>query len=85
MHSWFIKEAVHFNLINKANMCNVTTVIVNRIFYIYKYYFTLMRKLLFFYTKFRNTWFCIIYLKPDLLMKTLRKGLNLYLQMMNLP
>lgn len=33
-----------------------------------------MRKLLFFNTKFRDTWFCIIYLKLDLLMKTLREG-----------
>lgn len=49
VHSWFIKEVVHFNLINKANMYNVTTMIVTRIFYIYKhYFFSVMSKTAFF-------------------------------------
>lgn len=47
VHSWSVKEVVHFNLISKANMYNITTVIVTKMFYMYKHYFSLVRKLFF--------------------------------------
>lgn len=73
MHSWHIKEVVHFNFINKANMYNVTTDYNQGFPHLHAYFWW---EHCFFYTKFKDTWFCIIYLELDLLVKTLREGMS---------
>lgn len=66
MHSQYTKE-IDFNFINNANVYNVTTKTITRIFYICKHCFSMMRTcIFFFYTESKDTWFSIIYLKLDL-------------------
>lgn len=48
--------------------------IITRVFYICTHIFD--ENIAFFYTKFKDTWFCIIYLELDLFVKTLREGMS---------